>query len=53
MPHICDPNGAIKAYRREQDRRDRNQAAAFGLGVFTVFALAVAGVFWTLSILGR
>lgn len=53
MPHICDPNGAIKAYRRERDRRDRNHAAAFGLGIFTVFALAVAGVFLTLSLMGK
>ncbi len=41
--HIFDPNGSIKAYRRERDRRENWRTILFcvaaGIGVIGLYAL--------------
>ena len=46
--HEFDPNGAIKAYRAERDRKENAKTllfcAAFGMGLVVLYALATIAI---------
>lgn len=52
MTHLFDPNGSIREYRRQRDRRETIRVCIFSLCYFCALAMLLCAVFITLSLLG-
>lgn len=50
--HIFDPNGAIKAYRRDRDRRETIRVCIFSVGYLCALVMLLCASYITLSLLG-
>lgn len=50
--HIYDPNGSIKAYRRERERREDMRSALFCVGLVCSIVFLYCGVVVAWSLWG-
>lgn len=51
--HMYDPNGSIRAYRMERNRRENRNAILLGIGFGCALIFICCGVLATLSLLSK